>query len=118
MKLIDISPYAYCGGDPVNLVDPDGMNWYSYRDYDGVIQYKYVEGQMDSKEMTEGGYTDLGYTYIDTNTNTYYSLFGNILSLITSNNKMPLETAIYQHIDNLLIKSYTDIDNDSNRENF
>ena len=24
-----ISPYAYCAGDPVNLVDPDGRDWYS-----------------------------------------------------------------------------------------
>ncbi len=24
-----ISPYTYCAGDPVNLVDPDGRDWYS-----------------------------------------------------------------------------------------
>ena len=25
-----ISPYSYCAGDPVNFVDPDGSDWYSY----------------------------------------------------------------------------------------
>ena len=28
-KYYSISPYAYCAGDPVNLVDPDGMQWYT-----------------------------------------------------------------------------------------
>ncbi len=25
-----VSPYSYCAGDPVNFVDPDGRDWYSY----------------------------------------------------------------------------------------
>ena len=29
-KYPGISPYAYCNGNPVNLVDPDGMDWYAY----------------------------------------------------------------------------------------
>ena len=27
-KYYDVSPYAYCAGDPVNLVDPEGRDWY------------------------------------------------------------------------------------------
>ena len=27
-KYYHISPYAYCGGNPVNAVDPDGRDWY------------------------------------------------------------------------------------------
>ena len=27
-KYYDVSPYAYCAGNPVNMVDPDGMDWY------------------------------------------------------------------------------------------
>ena len=29
-KYPGISPYAYCNGNPVNYVDPDGMDWYAY----------------------------------------------------------------------------------------
>ena len=33
-KYYHLSPYAYCAGDPVNLIDPDGKcycaNWLSY----------------------------------------------------------------------------------------
>ena len=40
-KYYHISPYAYCGGNPVNAVDPDGKDWYQnnqtsyYTWYDG-----------------------------------------------------------------------------------
>ena len=27
-KYYSVSPYAYCGGNPVNAVDPDGRDWY------------------------------------------------------------------------------------------
>ena len=33
-KYYHISPYAYCAGNPVNLVDPDGRSWY-YSSADG-----------------------------------------------------------------------------------
>ena len=29
-KYYDISPYAYCSGNPVNRIDPDGREWYIY----------------------------------------------------------------------------------------
>ena len=31
-KYYNISPYAYCGNDPVNRTDPDGKDWYSSLD--------------------------------------------------------------------------------------
>ena len=34
-KYYHISPYAYCAGDPVNMVDPDGRDWFYYS-VDGV----------------------------------------------------------------------------------
>jgi len=31
-KYYNISPYAYCANNPVNRIDPDGMDWYSSLD--------------------------------------------------------------------------------------
>uniref|UniRef100_A0AB33IR42 Teneurin-like YD-shell domain-containing protein n=1 Tax=Prevotella sp. GTC17253 TaxID=3236793 RepID=A0AB33IR42_9BACT len=36
-KYYDVTPYGYCGNDPVNRFDPDGMDW--YRDKDGTYQF-------------------------------------------------------------------------------
>lgn len=42
-KYYDVSPYAYCAGNPVNLVDPDGMWIYIYYN---KTQYRYNEGVL------------------------------------------------------------------------
>ena len=34
------SPYAYCGGDPVNRMDPTGLEWYTNNDG----QYTFITG--------------------------------------------------------------------------
>lgn len=103
-KYYSISPYAFCANNPVNRIDPDGMDWYSfqeeYKDENGKTQtrtaYKYVEGQMSKKEVKQGGYTHLGLTY--TNGNNYYSLFGEKKDLKTT------EGQAYQKIDNAIIQ--------------
>ena len=46
-KYYHISPYAYCAGDPVNLVDPDGRDWYSYIDENGTEQWQWIFGNTD-----------------------------------------------------------------------
>ena len=101
-KYYSISPYAYCAANPVNIVDPSGRNWYSYTDSTGTTQYKYVEGQMSKAELKNGKYKDLGYTYCDNNTNTYYSLFGKILPY-SSDLEFTLLGHFYEIIDQLII---------------
>ena len=103
-KYYDVSPYAYCAGNPVSLVDPDGMDWYAYNE-NGQIKYKYVEKQMSHEEVEEGNYTYLGYTYQDSDGN-YYSLFGSIIPLFDSNGNKTLSGFLYQHIDDIIINAY------------
>ncbi len=48
-----ISPYAYCAGDPVNLIDPEGRDWYT-NNMTGY--YTWFDGNDDHE----------GYTYFGT----------------------------------------------------
>ncbi|MBP5550033.1 MAG: hypothetical protein J6X63_06100, partial [Bacteroidales bacterium] len=49
-KYYAISPYAYCAGNPVNLVDPEGMDWYTNNE---TGYYTWFEGNEERE----------GYTY-------------------------------------------------------
>ncbi len=49
-----LSPYSYCGGDPINAIDPDGRDWYinnqtlyyTWFDGDGAIDgFTYIGGK-------------------------------------------------------------------------
>lgn len=104
------SPYLYCAGNPVNLVDPDGTNWYSTTDESGNAIYLYVEGQMTDDEIKQGGYEDLGYTFSDNES--YYSLFGQIIPYNQSQTGAPL-AQMYENIDRLIITFFNcELDND------
>ncbi len=45
-KNYGISPYAYCGGDPVNLGDYDGMDWYYVNDKGFVFNVRHCEENL------------------------------------------------------------------------
>ena len=45
------SPYAYCGNNPVNRIDPDGADW--YEDKQGNLHWQEGHGYLD-------GYTHIG----------------------------------------------------------
>ena len=68
-KYYSISPYAYCAGDPVNLVDPEGMQWYLCTDEEGPSSYEYYEGEMPDEDKEKyNDVIDLGLTYHDPET--------------------------------------------------
>ena len=101
-KYLSTGPYAYCVGDPINLIDPNGMQWYSYTDENGNTQYVYYEGAMPDKLKEQ--YNNLkyvGYFFYNSDNNKYYSLFGKILDWTDSNGN-PAEGQVYEKIDRLL----------------
>lgn len=55
-KYYDISPYSYCAGDPVNLVDPDGRDWIY-----NMSNYQYIwNDYVTAQDQTPEGYEYVG----------------------------------------------------------
>ena len=68
-----MSPYSYCGNDPVNMVDPEGNNWYKNNK---TQQYEWFAGTGEIE-----GYKNCGETIEDMENRNYYSLFGTVVSM-------------------------------------
>lgn len=73
-KYYSISPYAYCANNPVNAIDPDGMDW--YKDKDGTIQFN---PDVHSQDNLEEGQTYLWNTKNDKKAGVNYRNDGSIL---------------------------------------
>ena len=61
-KYYDISPYAWCANNPVNLVDPDGREWLDYLgnkilDHDNIKVYIFYNSK-DFESQTMKMYSD------------------------------------------------------------
>lgn len=99
-KYYSISPYAYCGGDPVNLVDPEGKDWYRIFN-NNEYEYYYDDDVFDKESFSalgiEGEY--LGRTYLDNANNIYYSLFGEKIPYYESQGRPYLNSWLYKQID-------------------
>ncbi|MBQ0048333.1 MAG: RHS repeat-associated core domain-containing protein [Prevotellaceae bacterium] len=95
-KYYHISPYAYCGGNPVNRVDPDGKDWYKVR---ATGQYVYDKSLNSSNFTTKYGWKN--YMYIGKNAETpngrYLSLFGENMDASSSH------AQLYKHIENAFV---------------
>lgn len=80
-KHYNISPYVYCAGNPVNLIDPDGMDW--YKDKDGTNQYNPDLNKDNQKDILGKGQSYVGETYQvkdkDGNVTTNYRKDGSIM---------------------------------------
>ena len=82
-KYYHISPYVYCGGNPVNRVDIDGRDWY---EYNGKRMWESsVEDTYKDKQGHE--WKNIGHTFMDNKSGTYYSLFGQQYALNDENLK-------------------------------
>lgn len=95
-KYFGMSPYNYCGNDPVNRFDPEGRNWYQNND---TGEYEWYAGTEDKE-----GYTNKGSTM--TIDGTYYSLFG---AVVTNKDNYPIAD-LYRCIDQLISKYIHNID--------
>jgi RHS repeat-associated protein len=73
------TPYNYVANNPVLLVDPNGMDWYSYIDDDGNEHYKYQEGNDKSIKVGDNTYSNIGSTVsINLNDDVYLNAFQNL----------------------------------------
>ena len=62
-KYFSLSPYFYCAGNPINLVDPTGMDWV-HRVYDGVNEYFYDRDVKSQADVNKIYGNKSGYSYI------------------------------------------------------
>ena len=85
-------------------MDPDGKDWYAITDDSGKMDIIYDENitrRNFSQSGIKGKY--LGETYLDKNTNMYYSLFGEIIEYRNNQGVLTAEGQLYEQIDQLLL---------------
>lgn len=69
-KYLADTPYAYCGGNPINRIDPLGMDW--YKDSCGNLFWQEGHKNID-------GYTNIGSTVtIDRGENIFFNYYQNM----------------------------------------
>jgi hypothetical protein len=102
--------------NPVRLIDPDGMDWYSvtenYTDADGNsktrVVYKYSEQYRSQKDLNKAGIKGkyIGITGYTENKSQYLSLFGEKFNTKTTDGKMNLTAKMVENLDKAIINLY------------
>ena len=72
-KYYNVSPYVYCGDNPVNAIDPDGRDW--YRNGDGTLLWS---PSVNSQKDLQKGFTYVGKEYFDEKNGISYRNDGSI----------------------------------------
>ena len=76
-KYPEISPYAYCGWNPVKYIDPDGRDIYTINEETGTIEQVRTEGDNHSYYLTNGTSTSFVGSF-QQNENGLVPLSGNV----------------------------------------
>ena len=83
-KYYSVSPYAYCGGDPINAFDIDGKDYWYTNDQDQIIEFWNALGRCDSyfdfsgwEHATDAEIT--GNLVYNDETNKYYTSYIEII---------------------------------------
>jgi len=114
-KYYPLSPYCYCAGNPENVIDPNGRDWYTTIGPNNQVQYHYdenIKSFSDFERLKIAGGNYLGKTYLSTDK--YYSLFGQVIQYKDSKGELTFEGQIYKSIDDLIIKHYSVQNNSEN----
>lgn len=84
-KYYHISPYAYCGNNPVNRIDPDGKDYWSTSDADRMIDFINALGRgqtqfdfSDWQHATDAEFT--GHLTYNDETKKFYTYYTDIVN--------------------------------------